>query len=418
MTDEDFTVTSKWPMVGLGAPFKGSANKRIACSDLDTFDFSAWANKKPEPTAVPSVVSLDHATPAPDKFDVEPAKKLTKADLAQIGGKSRCGSGMFDKLRLDLNSMSVICEQPTKANTFCKFVCLNNQHMFFPGSIHNVQCRGGRVRKPILPRGMPAFAKCVPVPKTKNPNPRTTLRFCGNVAAPGRIHFDLASGIRPNCGGMACFPTCDDPTQEPSHFSIRCHRTRRENFIAPRRATVTCVDKPRTNLGNCGDLADPNNPKIENFINQETVKIECYSDFCRLKCRSSLMGFRPGKIDWRTRLILCPHGMISPVRRIEADCAPGLKTASDFASENASFDAPEEKPVGEAGKCDTDIFSQYGIDMSEVDVKCSSKKCNVTCKDGDVPQFVWPDGKSVAKSTYICKKGSSWVPRLGRITCP
>ena len=47
----------------------------------------------------------------------------------------------------------------------------------------------------------------------------------------------------------------------------------------------------------------------------------------------------------------------------------GLKTASDFASENASFDAPEEKPIGEAGKCDTDIFTQYGIDMSQVDVK-------------------------------------------------
>ena len=78
-----------------------------------------------------------------------------------------------------------------------------------------LQCRGGRVRKPILPRGMPGFAKCVPVPKTRNPNPKTTLRFCGNVAAPGRIHFDLASGIRPNCGGMACFPTCDDPNQEP-----------------------------------------------------------------------------------------------------------------------------------------------------------------------------------------------------------
>ena len=139
MTDEDFTVTSKWPMVGVGAPFKGAANKRIPCSSLDSFDFSGWANKKPEPTAEPSVVSLDHATPAPDKFDVEPAKKLTVADLRKIGASSRCGAGMFDKLRLDLNSMSVICEQPTKANTFCKFVCLNDQHMFFPGSIHNVQ---------------------------------------------------------------------------------------------------------------------------------------------------------------------------------------------------------------------------------------------------------------------------------------
>ena len=33
--------------------------------------------------------------------------------------------------------------------------------------------------------------------------------------------------------------------------------------------------------------------------------------------------FRPGPIDWRTRLIVCPHGIVSPVRRIEADCAPG-----------------------------------------------------------------------------------------------
>ena len=73
---------------------------------------------------------------------------------------------------------------------------------------------------------------------------------------------------------------------------IRCHRTRRRTFHVPAKAMVTCVDKPRTMLGNCGDLADAENPKLVNQINQETVKIECYSDFCRLKCRSSLMGFR------------------------------------------------------------------------------------------------------------------------------
>ena len=49
--------------------------------------------------------------------------------------------------------------------------------------------------------------------------------------------------------------------------------------------------------------------------------------------------------------------------------------------------------------------------MSHVNVKCSSKKCNVMCKDGEVPEFVWPDGTKVKKNTYICKKGANWVPR-------
>ena len=139
MTDEDFDTTSKWPMVRLGAAFKGEANKRIRCSELEDFDFSAWADKKPAPTSEPSVVSIAHATPAPDKFDVEPPKKLTKLDLQNMGKDSRCGTKMFDKLRLDLNSISVKCESPTKANMFCKFICLNENHMMFPGSIHNVQ---------------------------------------------------------------------------------------------------------------------------------------------------------------------------------------------------------------------------------------------------------------------------------------
>jgi len=417
MTDEDFDATSEWPMVKLGATFKGRENKRLACSEFADFDFSKWADKKPVPTSQPSVVSLSHATPAPDKFDVEPVKKLTLADLRAIGSESRCGPTMFDKMRLDLNSMSVKCESPTKSNTFCKFVCLSDQQMFLPGSIHNVQCRGGNVRKPSLPRGMPHFAKCVPVPTRANPNPKTTLRFCGNIRGADKIQFDIAGGVRPNCGGMACFPTCDDPTQEPSHYMIRCHRTRRRTFHVPAKAMVTCVDKPRTMLGNCGDLADAENPKLVNQINQETVKIECYSDFCRLKCRSSLMGFRPGPIDWNTRLIFCNQGMISPTRRIDADCAPGLKTASDFASES-TFAAPEAKPDGEAGKCDQSIYTQFNVDMSHVNVKCSSKKCNVMCKDGDVPDFVWPDGNKVKKNTYICKKGANWVPRFGSITCP
>ena len=101
--------------------------------------FSSLVKAHLKPSKKPSVVSLSHATPAPDKFDVEPVKKLTLADLRAIGTESRCGPTMFDKMRLDLNSMSVKCESPTKSNTFCKFVCLSDQQMFLPGSIHNVQ---------------------------------------------------------------------------------------------------------------------------------------------------------------------------------------------------------------------------------------------------------------------------------------
>ena len=150
MTDEDFDTASKWPMIRLGHTFKGESNKRIPCSELADFDFSAWADKKPAPTSEPSVVSIAHATPAPDKFDVEPPKKLTKADLQAMGRDSRCGPTMFDKLRLDLNSISVKCESPTKSNMFCKFICLNEKHIMFPGSIHNVQVLDSKIFEKFL----------------------------------------------------------------------------------------------------------------------------------------------------------------------------------------------------------------------------------------------------------------------------
>ena len=45
-----------------------------------------------------------------------------------------------------------------------------------------------------------------------------------------------------------------------------------------------------------------------------------------------------------------------------------MKTAADFNTEN-DFSAPEEKPVGEASKCDQDVFSKFKVDFSTVDVK-------------------------------------------------
>ena len=59
MTDEDFDVTSKWPMVKLGAMFKGEENKRVPCSGFADFDFSKWADKKPAPTSQELLFSLD-----------------------------------------------------------------------------------------------------------------------------------------------------------------------------------------------------------------------------------------------------------------------------------------------------------------------------------------------------------------------
>ena len=119
----------------------------------------------------------------------------------------------------------------------------------------------------------------------------------------------------------------------------------------------------------------------------------------------------------------------------KASCAPGMKTAfgtEDVPAEQAlkkgrfqSFfieisifwDKKTFNPT-KVTKCETTVFEQFDVPEAAVDVNCTAKKCNVKCKTGKVPTFVWPDGKKVPKSTYICKGRSNWVPRAGQITCP
>ena len=42
-------------------------------------------------------------------------------------------------------------------------------------------------------------------------------------------------------------------------------------------------------------------------------------------------------------------------------------------------------------------------------------KCTANCASGK-PMFIWPDGKKVEKSVFLCK-GNKWLPPKGRLFC-
>ena len=42
LTDEDFTVSHRFPFIQLGSRFKGNVNRRVACSGFKDFNFAAW----------------------------------------------------------------------------------------------------------------------------------------------------------------------------------------------------------------------------------------------------------------------------------------------------------------------------------------------------------------------------------------
>ena len=54
-SDEDFSVTHRWPLKLQNKSFAGQANGRVACSSLESFDFEPW---KPTPTTVSCVSKL------------------------------------------------------------------------------------------------------------------------------------------------------------------------------------------------------------------------------------------------------------------------------------------------------------------------------------------------------------------------
>ena len=192
-----------------------------------------------------------------------------------------------------------------------------------------------------------------------------------------------------------------------------------------------------------------------NQIDHDTVRVECFDDFCRLSCKHRLFGFQPGSHDFKSVILQCRNRKVHPFRVqvnrivVEKSWLHCKQSETQFLGilctwyENCfwhwrcpSRTSFEKRPVSKffhrnfnilrqktfnptkVTKCETTVFEQFDVPEAAVDVNCTAKKCNVKCKTGKVPTFVWPDGKKVPKSTYICKGRSNWVPRAGQITCP
>ena len=89
-----------------------------------------------------------------------------------------------------------------------------------------------------------------------------------------------------------------------------------------------------------------------NQIDHDTVRVECFDDFCRLSCKHRLFGFQPGSHDFKSVILQCRNRKVHPFRvqvntllqsdkrhsqsvlilcfiviKIQASCAPGMKTA-------------------------------------------------------------------------------------------
>ena len=83
-----------------------------------------------------------------------------------------------------------------------------------------------------------------------------------------------------------------------------------------------------------------------NQIDHDTVRVECFDDFCRLSCKHRLFGFLPGSHDFKSVILQCRNRKVHPFRVqviqililkilqcnenifiFKASCAPGMKTA-------------------------------------------------------------------------------------------
>ena len=58
------------------------------------------------------------------------------------------------------------------------------------------------------------------------------------------------------------------------------------------------------------------------------------------------------------------------------------------------------------------------ISENKVNANCTSGKCTLRCKNGEVPNFTWPDGTQVPKENFVCKKNGKWFPPGGTVQCP
>ena len=64
------------------------------------------------------------------------------------------------------------------------------------------------------------------------------------------------------------------------------------------------------------------------------------------------------------------------------------------------------------------IILKTHISENKVNANCTSGKCTLRCKNGEVPNFTWPDGTQVPKENFVCKKNGKWFPPGGTVQCP
>ena len=51
-----------------------------------------------------------------------------------------------------------------------------------------------------------------------------------------------------------------------------------------------------------------------NQIDHDTVRVECFDDFCRLSCKHRLFGFLPGSHDFKSVILQCRNRKVHPFR--------------------------------------------------------------------------------------------------------
>lgn len=321
----------------------------------------------------------------------------SQAEVMQQAASTTC-SKMFKKFVVDTTSTRIDCEERDSVTSWCQANCLDPTHRLSFGSPETVICKnkkaqpgGAKVKK--------ASFRCTSPDVEQTSNSSTDK--CGEL---NKFGITIGEGVKPNCKGLACFPQCDDPNKMPNFQKLACIKKKGKQSVVPNGLTLQCVDKnERTKLGKCGDVLSKKTNKID-----ETVQVTCFERYCKLDCKSADHEFDPASKKFESTFIRC--GKTFTPKKIVAKCVP--KTNEKTVT--AQGGPPE--PV--SMKCKPDVFTKYQISENRVNANCTSGKCTLRCKNGEIPNFTWPDGKQISKEHFVCKKNGKWFPPSGTVHCP
>jgi len=334
-------------------------------------------------------------------------------DVNAEAAKSTCKT-MFKKYKVDVNTVRIDCSKRSGAVTVCQATCVNEDDRFVNGSPESIVCKS----KKASPGGAKikrASFKCAP--KTKL-NTATTMGPCGDILAP-KFGIKLGDGVIANCQGNACFPKCADPAAAPSVHKFSCIKKRGKFNVLPQKLTVTC-NTERTVLNGCGDINAAGNKKVINNLDP-SVQVTCLERYCKLDCVNPTHVLAGTSARWANTLIRC-NGKNYVPKKLDGKCTPPTQAPTVTAATTTASLASEDKLVvggnPSAGfKC-ANILNTLEVHPNiSFDCKKTGKagKCTANCASGK-PMFIWPDGKKVEKSVFLCK-GNKWLPPRGRLFC-